>query len=558
MQLSGGLGLFLLGMVVMTEGLRALAGDALNRALFRFTKSPLSGALSGAFATALVQSSSATTVATVGFVSAGLLTFPQALGVMFGANIGTTITGWLVALVGFKLSLGAAMLPLLFLGMLLRLFGSGWVRRAGWALAGFALIFVGIEQMRAGMAPFEGQLSPAVLPADSLGGRLVLVGLGAAITIITQSSSAGVAIALTALNAGAIGFPQAAALVIGMDAGTTSTTALATLGGSPQTKRTGWSHVIYNLLTAVGALAFLPLYVIAADAWFASATVQNPELALVGFHSTFNILGVLLVLPFTRRFGAMMVRLIPDRGPALTRRLDLTLLEDVGAATPALWSTVRELSQRVFELLCRCLREPPGPRSSRELHQELGLAIAETRRYADQIPRAVERRRTRPAPDESRPPERYRVAALHCLDHLDRLLDRCPAERARGHPAPRRASPRIGRPTRGRGTRREFAPRGGGPPRRVRARNATRSRPPSIRAPSLPGRNARASRDPISPRRSDRTPRRRALAPPRGLSRLADRVSFAPGRSGPGREPRLVRAGLCTRKELVIAVAFVV
>lgn len=115
MQLLGGLGLFLLGMLVMTDGLRGLAGDYFNRVLARFTNSPLSGAATGAVSTAILQSSSATTVAAVGFVGAGLLTFPQALGVIFGANLGTTITGWMVALLGLKLKIGDLVLPLLWL-----------------------------------------------------------------------------------------------------------------------------------------------------------------------------------------------------------------------------------------------------------------------------------------------------------------------------------------------------------------------------------------------------------------------------------------------------------
>ena len=141
----GGLGLFLLGMTVLTDGLRALAGRALRRLLSRFTRSPLSGAMTGAVTTAVVQSSSATTVAAVGFVGAGLLTFPQALGIVLGANVGTTITGWLVALLGFKLELGTAAMPIVLVGALIRLFARGRASAVGFAVAGFGLIFVGIS-----------------------------------------------------------------------------------------------------------------------------------------------------------------------------------------------------------------------------------------------------------------------------------------------------------------------------------------------------------------------------------------------------------------------------
>lgn len=228
LQAVGGLGLFLLGMSVMTGGLKAMADDRLRSTLAATTKGPVSGVCTGAVATAILQSSSATTVAAVGFVHAGLLTFSQALGIIFGANIGTTMTGWLVALVGFKLKLGEVMLPVIFVGMLFRLAGRGRIESVGTALAGFGLIFVGIGVLQDGMAAFHGVVTPDVFPPDTIIGRLLLVTIGVAITVVTQSSSAGVAAALTAVHAGTITLPQAAAMVIGMDFGTTITAAMAT------------------------------------------------------------------------------------------------------------------------------------------------------------------------------------------------------------------------------------------------------------------------------------------------------------------------------------------
>ncbi|MEY8841056.1 Na/Pi cotransporter family protein, partial [Cribrihabitans sp. XS_ASV171] len=211
----GGVGLFLIGMHMLSGGLRALAGDRLRALLARFTRTPLSGAATGAAVTALIQSSSATTVTAIGFVSAGLLTFSHALGIIFGANIGTTVTGWLVAILGFKLDLGQTVLPLVLVGALLQLLGRGDWARSGQALAGFSLLFIGIDAMKDGLEAFEGIVTPQDFPEDTVLGRLQLVGIGVLITLVTQSSSAGVATALAALGAGAISFPQAAALVIG-------------------------------------------------------------------------------------------------------------------------------------------------------------------------------------------------------------------------------------------------------------------------------------------------------------------------------------------------------
>jgi phosphate:Na+ symporter len=288
----GGLGLFLLGMIVMTEGLRSLAGNAMRAALMRFTQTPLSGAITGAVATALLQSSSATTVATVGFVSAGLLPFPHALGVIFGANLGTTITGWLVAIVGFKLQLDTVVLPLIFIGASLKLLAGEKYSKTGVAIAGFGLIFVGISTLQTAMGGFQGVLTPASLPGDAWLGRLQLVGIGIGVTLVTQSSSAGVATTLAALYAGAINFPQAAALVIGMDVGTTVTAVMATLGGSIAARRTGFSHVVYNLVTGAIALGLITPYLALWERLAPGQLVQNAEIGLVAFHSCFNLVGV--------------------------------------------------------------------------------------------------------------------------------------------------------------------------------------------------------------------------------------------------------------------------
>ncbi len=411
----GGVGLFLLGMVVLTEGLRDVAGSALRRMLSQFTKTPLRGVLAGAATTAVIQSSSATTVTAVGFVGAGLLTFPQGLGIVLGANIGTTVTGWIVAIVGFKLQLGVIVLPLLLIGVLLRLFSRTRLRHVGWALAGFSLLFVGIDAMQQGLAPFEGVVTPDDFPGSSLLGRLKLVLIGVLITVITQSSSAGVAAALVAMSSGAISFPQAAAMVIGMNVGTTFTAALATIGGSSATRQTGYAHVIYNVL--IGILAFLLLVPFTAivEPWITNGGVGNAQIALVAFHTTFNIIGVSLVLPFTRPFARLILRLVPETGPPLLRRLDERLLRDPASAVDAAAATVHDISDVLIGILTDFL----DPRKSRHLDTTRLAAVDEaleaTRGYVDQI-------RTDPA---DRHAHWRHMATMHALDHLFRLAHRC-------------------------------------------------------------------------------------------------------------------------------------
>ena len=407
----GGLGLFLLGMMVMTEGLKGLAGQSLRRLLTRFTRTPVSAAATGAAVTALVQSSSATTVTAVGFVGAGLLTFTQALGIIFGANIGTTMTGWLVALIGFKLNLSVAVLPLILIGVLLRLFGKGRARFFGWALAGFSLLFLGIDAMQEGMAGLEGAVTPDDFPGDSIWGRLQLVGIGIAITLITQSSSAGIATALVALSAGAISFPQAAAMIIGMDVGTTFTAALATLGGSTETRRTGYAHVIYNVLTGLVAFFLLTPYVAFATPWIGANLDGDPQVALVAFHTTFNLLGVLLVLPFTGAFARLIIWLVPAKGSAILQRLDDRLLGDPDAAIDSATQTLSELSFEAFSEVRHRLGIEDNQAGHRE---ELTGGIEAARSYLERIS-------TDPAIAESH----FRhQQSLHALDHLERLANR--------------------------------------------------------------------------------------------------------------------------------------
>jgi phosphate:Na+ symporter len=406
----GGLGLFLMGMVVMTEGLRALAGDALQAWLTRFTRSPSSGALTGTVATAVLQSSTATTVTTVGFVAAGLLTFPQALGIIFGANLGTTVTGWMVALFGFKLKIGMAALPVIFAGAMLRIFGQGRWAELGRAVAGFGVIFLGIGFTQEGMAEFTQTVTPDSFPPDTFAGRLMLVGLGIVITLVTRSSSAGVAISMTALSVGAINFPQAAAMIIGMDVGTTVTAVIAAIGSSQAARRTGFSHTIFNLFTAVGALILLDPYIWALEAWRPQSVVQSPELALVGFHTLFNLAALLLGLPLANPFARLMEKLVPERSMSLARRLDRQLLGELAAATAALEATLRDIFDYLLDWLGRRMLDqgvPPGVPVNivqQDLH--------DTRDFLDLLNSSGEKGRYQPQIG----------TAMHALDHLQRMF----------------------------------------------------------------------------------------------------------------------------------------
>lgn len=397
----------------MTDGLRTLAGAALRTRLIRYTRSPLTGALSGAFTTAILQSSSATTVAAVGFVGVGLLSFPQALGIIFGANVGTTITGWMVALLGFKLKLGLFVLPLILVGAIMRLFGHGRLPSIGYSIAGFGLIFVGITFMQQGMEGASLFITPDKLPDDTVVGRIQLVMLGLIITILTQSSSAGVASALSALYAGAINFEQAAAMVIGMNIGTTVTALIATIGRSTDSRRTGISHFIFNICAGIGAVILINPYIWLWESLAPGKLMANSEIALVAFHTLFNGLGLILFLPVTKQFAHLIEKIIPEKGPEYTSKLDISLLNTPNLALNAVQESISSQLTPLLKHINAILGDYQS--SSRIDLDQLQIGLQRTEEFISQIHigerQGVEWNRL--------------IAIIHTLDHMKRLHERC-------------------------------------------------------------------------------------------------------------------------------------
>ncbi|SBO42769.1 Na/Pi cotransporter family protein [Cyanobium sp. NIES-981] len=419
---AGGLGLFLLGMALMTEGLRNLAGHRLRQALLRFTRSPWSGACSGALTTAIVQSSSATTVMTVGFVSAGLLSFQAAVGIILGANVGSTGLGWLVALLGIKLNLQRLMLPLVLVGACLRLLGRARQAQAGLALAGFALLFIGIGGLQEAMAGHGLLLDPARFDAEQLTGRFQLLLLGLLTTVITQSSGAGVATALAAIGAGAIAVPQACALVIGMDLGTTVTALIAAMGAGLGARRTAAAHVAFNLFTALLAFTLLPLYLLGLRQGWPAFLARDPEFALTAFHTGFNVAGVLLILPFASGFAGLIRRLVPPSRDRPTEELTDTPPKDPMLAVDQASTVLGQSFVALLTGLRQALTQPQT--TSAALVRETGLGETDLERlelFVDQVE----------LPGLPHPVSARLLHLLHGLDHLQRLHERCTEEEQR-------------------------------------------------------------------------------------------------------------------------------
>ncbi|HBO13374.1 MAG TPA: hypothetical protein DD491_11370 [Halieaceae bacterium] len=347
----GGLGLFLLAVAMITDGLKLSAGEALRGILASSTRTRLRGVLSGALVTAVVQSSSAVTVATIGFVNAGLLSLGQSFGIVYGANIGTTMTGWIVAAVGFSFKVEAFALPLIGAGMLFRLLRpTSRFAAFGEAIAGFGLFFIGIDVLQEAFATFALSVDVAGFAPQGGLGLVLYVLLGFAMTVLTQSSSAAIALTLTAASGGVLALNAAAAMVIGANVGTTSTAALAVIGATPNARRVAAAHVCFNLLTGGVALLLLPFMLLAVDRGGAALGLAAiPTVALALFHTSFNILGVVLMWPLTPWLARFLSRHFGNRAErlALPQYLDRNVLATPDLALRALCLELARVSEVV-------------------------------------------------------------------------------------------------------------------------------------------------------------------------------------------------------------------
>jgi phosphate:Na+ symporter len=420
----GGVGLFLLGMTVMTEGLKALAGSGLKTLLGKAAATPLRGSFWGALVTLLVQSSSATTMTTIGLVSAGLLTFPQGLGLVFGANVGTTGTGWLVALIGVRVSLTAAALPMIFAGALIKLLTSGRISGAGAALAGFGLVLFGLTTLQQGMGGLAERLHPADLPAVLAGpdtawwramfGMLVLVVIGLVMTAIMQSSTAAIAVTLSAYFADAIGLDQGCALIIGQNIGTATSSALAAIGASTTAKRLAIAYVLFKMIAAVIALVVFPIL---TPLLIRASNVIDGVTLLAAYHTAYNVVGVAVLLPLVDRFTGVVERILPERGSPLTRCLDPSAL-----ATPILAvEAVRRTIARALVAVCGSVeaalvagtREEPVPGNGAISVQEAVDALRQAQVFLSDVA----------GPPDTEDEQRRLTSTLHALDHASRLAE---------------------------------------------------------------------------------------------------------------------------------------
>lgn len=307
--IGAGVAILLFGMIMLEEGFRAFTKGPLQNLLRKATDKLYKSIGVGALVTALIQSSSLVSVITISFISAGLISLSGGLGLIFGANIGTTATAWLVAAFGLKLKISALAMPMLVFGVVFSFQKNTVLKGFGSVLAGLGFFFLGIYYMKEGFDVFKAHIDLTHYAIPGFWGVVVYTGLGILITTILQSSSATMALILTALSAGQIEYENALALAIGANVGTTITAVLGSLGSNVAGRRLAGAHLIFNVITGLVALAFIyplaNLVNILSDVFAIGTTDYILKLAL--FHTIFNVLGVLLMIPFIKKLEHFIV-----------------------------------------------------------------------------------------------------------------------------------------------------------------------------------------------------------------------------------------------------------
>ena len=321
LNMVGGVCMLLFGMKVMSDGLQKSAGERMRKALNFMTGNRFAGVFTGFMVTSIVQSSTAVSVLIVSFVNIGLLSLTQSVGVLFGTNIGTTLTAWIISIVGFRISMSGLALPAIGIGFVLGMIKWKY-KGAGDFLLGFGFLFLGLGFLTSGMADIND-----VIDFDAVGAlrdRRVLVvligaGVGLVMTVIINSSTASVALIMALAFQGIVIYEMAAGMIMGAQIGTTPNAVLVSMAGNTNAKRAALVHVMFNVIGVVWALPLLlPLLnlvnmILPGDPWTAIPYNEAIPLHIAGLHTTFNIINTLLFLPFVNQYSRLICLILPDK-----------------------------------------------------------------------------------------------------------------------------------------------------------------------------------------------------------------------------------------------------
>lgn len=354
-EIAAGVAIFLFGMLMLEDGFKLFSGGFLERILDRATRSVPRSLLFGVLTTTIMQSSSLVSVITISFLSAGLLSLIAGVGIIFGANIGTTTGAWLVAGFGLKVNISAYAMPLLAIGIVLVFQKSKYLRGAGFVMAGLGFLFLGIHHMKVGFETFQDTLDLTRYALTGALGLLIYTFFGTFATVVMQSSHATMVLIITALASGQISYENALALAIGANIGTTITAIIGSLTANYQGKRLAMAHLVFNSVTAAVALVFINQIRDAVDIVSQAAGIADNDYALklAVFHTIFNTLGVVIMLPVMRRLIIFIERVV--REPALDLSQPKYLSEAVeefpDTIESALQKEVKHLYDNAVELI---------------------------------------------------------------------------------------------------------------------------------------------------------------------------------------------------------------
>ena len=354
-EIAAGVSIFLFGMLFLEDGFKAFTGGVLEKLLQKTTDKTWKSLLFGVVSTSIMQSSSLVSVITISFISAGLVTLVAGIGIIFGANIGTTTGAWLVAAFGLKVKISAYAMPMLVFGIVLSFQKSKYLKGAGAVLAGLGFLFLGIHYMKEGFEAFKDSFDLASFAVAGYPGLFLFAAIGAAATVVMQSSHATLVLILTALAASQITYDNGLALAIGANVGTTITAIIGALSANVQGKRLAGAHLIFNVVTGVVAIVFISQFIWAVDVVSNSVGIaaDNYTMKLAVFHTLFNLAGVLLMVPLIHRLSDFLVKSLPEKEKDLAEPLYLSdaAIEFPETVLKALKKEVWHLFDSAFEIM---------------------------------------------------------------------------------------------------------------------------------------------------------------------------------------------------------------
>ena len=362
--IAAGIAIFLFGMLSLEQGFQSFTGGTLERLLRRTTSSTWKSLLFGIVSTTLMQSSSLVSVITISFLSAGLITLTAGIGIIFGANLGTTTGAWLVAGFGLKVNIAAYAMPMLAFGIILVFQSSRSLKGIGYILAGLGFLFLGIHYMKEGFDAFKDTINLAEYAVAGYPGVLLFTLIGILATVVMQSSHATLVLTITALAAGQITYENALALAIGANVGTTITAILGAMSANEAGKRLAAAHLIFNVLTGVIAIIFIYQLVALVDGLSSVVGIAEGDytLKLAVFHTIFNFLGIIVTLPLLNFLVVNLEKYIPEKKPEVDQPKYLTESSALFPGTAV--EAVRMETMRVYEAALRIIIDGLGMKST--------------------------------------------------------------------------------------------------------------------------------------------------------------------------------------------------